>query len=133
MRYFTIEEAQAKVPELRKIFALCAEIRQKAMLRVESLKRLETGPKADPAQTAIERGQVEFLAGCLEHALKSVEGLGATLKGIDPGLVDFPHRLADGSEVYLCWREGEEQITHYHSLSEGFDGRKPLPKRAARH
>jgi hypothetical protein len=29
--------------------------------------------------------------------------------------------------VHLCWRYGEERITHYHELDSGFGGRRPLP------
>jgi hypothetical protein len=28
--------------------------------------------------------------------------------------------------VWLCWKFGEAQIAHYHSLEEGFSGRKPI-------
>ncbi len=41
------------------------------------------------------------------------------------GLVDFLH-LRDGREVNLCWRYGEERITHWHGLNEGYASRKPL-------
>ena len=133
MRHFTIEEARGRIPELETIFALCGEIRGKARTRAEGMKRLESGPSADPAEAAIVRSQIEFLAGCLEQALQGIERMGATLKGLEPGLVDFPHRLADGREVYLCWREGEREITHYHGLTDGFSGRKPLPQRPVRH
>ena len=133
MRYFTVEEAQALVPQLEKIFALCAEIRSKAQARVESIKRLEGLPPGESAQLAIERSQVQFLAQCLEHALQGIDAMGALLKGLDPGLVDFPHRTSDGDEVLLCWQEGEKEITHFHGVDEGFAGRKPLPKHIVRH
>lgn len=134
MRYHTLEEAHARIPELKKVFGLCREIRAKAEARVANLKRLEGGSgSAEQVEAAIERSQVEFLAQCLEHALKSIEAMGAVLKGLDPALVDFPHRLPDGSEVYLCWREGEDEITHYHGLTDGFSGRKPLSRKEVRH
>jgi len=131
MKYFSLEEAQTHIPELEKIFTLCDEIRSKAQARVESLKRLESVP-GESAQTAIERSQVQFLAQCLEHALKGIEEMGAQLKGLDPALVDFPHML-DGEEVLLCWREGEKAITHYHSTEDGYSGRKPLPSKQVKH
>jgi hypothetical protein len=42
-----------------------------------------------------------------------------------PPLLDFP-ALRDGQEVYLCWREGEADITHWHPLHTGIRGRQPL-------
>jgi len=47
------------------------------------------------------------------------------LRDLDRGLVDFPS-LRDGEEVLLCWRLGEEEIGFWHSLHEGFSGRRPL-------
>ena len=47
------------------------------------------------------------------------------MKDIDEGLVDFP-ALRDGEEILLCWRLGEDEITHWHGLEEGFAGRKRL-------
>jgi hypothetical protein len=44
--------------------------------------------------------------------------------------VDFPCRW-QGGEIYLCWREGEKRIEHFHGVEEGFAGRKPLPKSLA--
>ena len=133
MRYFTVDEARAKLPEVKKVLDLCKDIRRRAQGHVETLKRLENSVQGNPAESAIERGQVEFLAGCLEHALKSVEELGVVLKGLDPALIDFPHRLDNGQEVYLCWRDGEDDITQYHSMTEGFSGRLPLPRSSVRH
>jgi hypothetical protein len=28
--------------------------------------------------------------------------------------------------VWLCWRFGEDEISHYHALNEGFTARKPI-------
>ena len=45
--------------------------------------------------------------------------LGGVTKDLGLGLVDFLH-LRDGREVNLCWRYGEERITHWHGLDEGY-------------
>lgn len=62
-----------------------------------------------------------------EMLIKNFARKGVQLKMISPGLVDFPARL-DGEEILLCWREGEETITHYHGWNDGFMGRKWLPE-----
>jgi hypothetical protein len=31
--------------------------------------------------------------------------------------------------ILLCWKLGEEKITHWHSTTEGFAGRKPIDAR----
>jgi hypothetical protein len=51
---------------------------------------------------------------------------GVMIKGLEEGLVDFPHLRADGEEVYLCWKVGEERLAYWHSLDEGFAGRRSL-------
>jgi hypothetical protein len=39
--------------------------------------------------------------------------------------VDFYGRR-DGEVVYLCWRDGEDRVAHWHTLGSGFAGRRPL-------
>jgi hypothetical protein len=51
---------------------------------------------------------------------------GILIKSIDEGLIDFPHIRSDGEEVYLCWKYGEEKILFWHSIRDGFSGRKSL-------
>lgn len=63
----------------------------------------------------------------MNDSFKKIADLGAFPKGIDPALVDFPHRLS-GKDVYLCWKLGDKRITHYHGVDEGFAGRRPLDK-----
>lgn len=128
MKHFTIEEAEALIPELERVFASVAELVARAELKASELRRRERDGDADQAATAIERAQLQFLARGIDEWLSKVSALGAVPKGIDPALVDFPHRH-EGREVYLCWRLGDKRLTHYHGVDEGFSGRKPLPKR----
>ena len=51
---------------------------------------------------------------------------GIILKGIEEGLVDFPAIREDGEEVFLCWKEGEENVNFWHSLTAGYRGRRPI-------
>ena len=47
------------------------------------------------------------------------------LRDLDRGLVDFP-ALRDGREVYLCWVDGEADISFWHELDAGYAGRQEL-------
>lgn len=47
-----------------------------------------------------------------------------SVKGIDEGLIDFPHIRDNGERVYLCYKLGEADIMFWHSLESGFAGRK---------
>ena len=60
-----------------------------------------------------------------QEILDRIAARGCHLKGLDPGLVDFPH-LREGREVYLCWRMGESKIRYWHEIEAGFDGRQAL-------
>ena len=39
---------------------------------------------------------------------------------------------SEGRIVLLCWKLGEQSITHWHTSSEGFAGRKPVDERIAK-
>ena len=47
------------------------------------------------------------------------------LRGVERALVDFP-AMRGGRKVYLCWLVGEKEISHWHEVDAGFDGRQPL-------
>ncbi|HMQ69165.1 MAG TPA: DUF2203 domain-containing protein [Ignavibacteria bacterium] len=51
---------------------------------------------------------------------------GILIKGIDNGLIDFPHIRENGEEVYLCFLLGEESIGYWHYIEDGFGGRRSI-------
>ena len=128
MKLFTVEEADALIPQLEEIYAAVAELTATAELKAASLRRREDEGKDDPATSAIERSQLQFLAQGINDWMQKIVDLGAAPKGIDPALVDFPSRV-EGREAYLCWKLGEKRVAFYHPVGEGFATRKPLPKR----
>ena len=54
-----------------------------------------------------------------------VQKWGGVVKDPQTGLVDFYGRV-DGKLVWLCWRYGEDSLSHYHDLEAGFSARRPL-------
>ncbi len=58
--------------------------------------------------------------------LHEIQEMGIHVKDLDKGLCDFPYFM-EGRIVYLCWRLGEEEITWWHEVDVGFQGRQPLP------
>jgi hypothetical protein len=56
----------------------------------------------------------------------SLEQRGVVVKGIDQGLIDFPHLRSNGEEVYLCWKVGENDIEYWHRIPDGYAGRKSI-------
>ena len=132
-RLFSLREANALLPTLQAHFTR-ARVQRDELLAVqkqlaESGRQLE-GPQmqvdagAPPAVQALQARAVAAI-GRLRDILRDVSELGVEVKAAD-GLVDFRSKL-HGKVVYLCWKFGEEGITHYHELETGFAGRKLLP------
>ncbi len=62
----------------------------------------------------------------LIKCLKIITDSGVIIKGMDNGLIDFPHLRNNGAEVYLCYLYGEGDILYWHTLTDGFQGRKSI-------
>ena len=65
----------------------------------------------------------------MEHLIediKSISAEGVVIKGIDTGLIDFPHVRYNGEEVYLCWKLGEKNLGYWHTISGGYSGRRKI-------
>lgn len=124
MTYFTVEEANALLPELE-----------------PRLERLQS------AWQRLSRSRHRFIATCVKHPHDDFGGgwlgtvaadsitaentlIGIIARGIvvrDPatGLVDFP-AMRNGQEVQLCWRLGEPSVAHWHTVDGGFGARRRL-------
>ena len=61
----------------------------------------------------------------LDALIHSIQDMGAIIKDINTGLLDFP-ALKDGREVYLCWQYGEGDIAFWHEIEDGFAGRQSI-------
>ena len=71
------------------------------------------------------RARRDTSSTALKAALEGIVELGAQVKDLDIGLIDFL-TLFDDREVYLCWKLGETGIRYWHSTEDGFRGRKPI-------
>lgn len=118
-RIFTKEEADALLPELRRVLG---EMRQ---AKAELLLAQSRLPEARGVEKRALEEEIRFLMGTLEADARYLASLGVFLKDLDRGLVDFPARLG-GEVVFLCWQEGEAEVGHYHPLSGSFKDRLPL-------
>ena len=129
-RYFTPEEANELLPEIRPLaeemvgsrrLLAGAEARRAAVLERISGNGGDLAP-SDLAELAEE---VEAHATELARCVRELSALGVQVKDLDRGLVDFP-ALRDGDEVLLCWQLGEEEVAYWHGVDDGFAGRQPL-------
>ena len=131
-RYFTAEEANELLPEVR----LAAEelVEHRLAARAVAAKRAQlvtriagNGGDFDPQEPRELEEDFERETAAMAEAVERLQGLGVIVKDADRGLVDFPALRESGEEVLLCWQVGEDEIAYWHGLEEGFAGRKPLP------
>lgn len=131
-RVFTLEAANELVPKLGELVGRQLQRRSEIEAVLVRLgQRLGDVPDrivldpSDPADVrALKRELVERIE-VYRAGWREVEDLGAVLKDPRQGLVDF-YGTVDGKLVWLCWKYGETEITHYHALEEGFAARKPI-------
>lgn len=131
-RYFGPEEVERLIPRL----TACMERVQSAQASGREAQEwldaeqqritLSGGGVVDQAAWRGRRQRVEQSTRTMQQGIEEIQGLGGVIKDLGLGLVDFLH-LRDGREVNLCWRYGEQRITHWHGLNEGYAARKPLP------
>jgi hypothetical protein len=130
-RHFEPDEVERLIPRLAEIMgrvmtAHAETAAARAWLESEQRRISETGGGiVDQAAWRAARERMERGGATVQEGLRAIQQLGGVTKDLEIGLVDFPH-LRDGREVNLCWRYGEERITHWHGLAEGYARRKPL-------
>ena len=133
VRFFSLREANALIATLQEQFDRARELRDELSAVQSQLAaaghpldepQVEVDKTAPPDVQRLQRAASRILDE-MRGVLRGVAELGVEVKAAD-GLVDFRTRL-HGRTVLLCWRYGEERITHYHELETGFSGRRPLP------
>ena len=125
MKIFTVQEANALLPEVRVIVGKIQHAhRQVARYRDEAKKAAEA---AEQGGGGINEGVAYAISLTeLTTQISALEALGVQLKDFERGLVDFPS-LRDGRVVLLCWQLGEgDELEWWHDVDAGFAGRTPL-------
>jgi hypothetical protein len=131
---FTPSEANALLPQLKedlvRLQALVGQVEKEYMelqkiraIHEQSSLRSEGG--GDPFFEVESR--IDFMKMETELLISNFSRKGVLLKMISPGLIDFP-AILDGESILICWKEGEETVSHYHGWNDGFAGRKSLPE-----
>jgi hypothetical protein len=129
-RHFSREEANALLDRIRplaeELVAHRAALVAAQRARVELTMRVAgNGSGFDAGELAeLDETIATELAG-VARCVNAIHELGAVVKDPESGLVDFPAQI-DGEEAFLCWQLGEDEISYWHGLDEGFAGRKPL-------
>jgi hypothetical protein len=136
-RTFSLQDAQILLPTLESL--LRTAINSKKLIEevdaeMQDLAHrifLNGGTLVNVVAVARRRAERERAVQHAKDAVAEIHATGVQVKDIDIGLLDFPCRV-EGEIVLLCWKLGEEKITHWHSSQEGFAGRKPIDERIER-
>jgi hypothetical protein len=130
-RYFTVDEANESLAEVRPLTEELVAHRRALVDLQERQSALTTriagnGGDVDPSELhGVQERLDEEVAG-IARCVARIHEVGALVKDLEAGLVDFPAKR-EGEDVLLCWRLGEDEIAYWHTLDEGFSGRRPLP------
>jgi hypothetical protein len=136
-RTFTLDEAQDLLPVLESLLRNAIESKKQIELVDSELQSIahkifmNGGMSVNVVQLARRKLQREKAMQRIKDAMAEIDAMGVQVKDLDIGLLDFPCEV-DGQVVLLCWRLGEKGITHWHGVSEGFAGRKPVDDRITR-
>jgi hypothetical protein len=130
---FSLDEANALVPKLELIMERMQRRGIELREAIEALARDGGEPmiNVEVSDLLERRPELQGLVDELEQLIREIEACGGQFKGLELGLVDFPSEI-EGQIGLLCWQYGEKEITHWHPLESGFDGRQPLPKAVRR-
>ncbi len=125
-RLFTRAEAERTLPLVRRIVHdLMQEhpVWRRAIAQYEILAAGTVASEGEPEEVAAARVRVEQCAARIDACLREIDLVGCMFRGFEEGLVDFRSMRGD-RVVLLCWRYGEERITHWHDVGAGYAGRR---------
>lgn len=136
-RTFTLSEAQTLLPVLESLLRKAQRSGTRAAeieIDLEQLRQrifLLGGMHIDVNAAARRRAERDKALKDTKDTLEEIDAIGVQVKDLDKGLLDFPC-VMDGQTVLLCWKLGEKEIGYWHTMEEGFAGRKPIDARFGR-
>jgi hypothetical protein len=126
MKIFTVQEANALLPNVRIILAKIQRAHRKLSRYRDEAKKASEAAEQDGGGGIAQGAAYASVLTELTLQLAELESLGVQLKDFERGLVDFPS-LRDGRVVLLCWQLGEgDELEWWHDVDAGFAGRTPL-------
>ncbi len=135
-RVYTVDEANSLIPTMEEVFRSIDLFKSKIRdsgRKMEVLKLLWDDTvtnleNPDHQDFVSHRSSIENDVSEIERLIKDEiirRGIRFPVGGIESGLVDFPS-VYEGRWVYLCWRNGEEELRYWHETDSGFPGRQQI-------
>ncbi len=123
MRYFTLDEANALLPELEPLVGRLLELRARVTHESRSMGEVLSDLRSNVGGPGASRLVKEFEE--IELLIRRIQSYGCVVKSLEAGLLDFLCER-DGRDVFLCWRYGEPSIQFFHELHLGYSGRQAV-------
>ncbi len=126
LKLFTLEEAEALLPELTRLLNETRRTREEIQ-RLEVDIDLQELLQDDGASARMEALVAEYnrsVSGFYD-LIEKIHAHGCFLKDVEMGLIDF-YSMREGKVVYLCWKMGEDRIRFWHEVGKGFGAREVL-------
>jgi len=122
-KLFSLDEANALVPTLNEAFGAIRAERDALETVLPDIRRA-AARRREGGGSAYGQRYVEALDR-IAAEVDGVTSLGVLVKDVDQGLCDFPCQ-SGGRLVLLCWQYPETEVEWWHSVDEGFRGRRPV-------
>jgi hypothetical protein len=121
-RHYTLDEARAELPWVIGELAAMRDAGER-LTDADAREALSDAAPNNGGGTPGKQVGEAFLE--LQIGLARLAEREIVLRDLDRGLVDFPS-IRGAQEVYLCWVDGEEDISFWHELDAGYAGRQGL-------
>lgn len=121
-KHFTLDEARTHLSRLKFEIAEILDLKSKLDAEGFNIYTRKYRPGFNP--DTLNEFPDQFLQ--ILDLLQAINDTGIIVKAIEEKLVDFPALRKNGEEVFLCWKDGEEDIEFWHSLHAGYRGRRPI-------
>ena len=124
-KYLSLEQVERRMPKIARLLEEL-QVLHEALELLDSIE-LEIDEEDFENFSQVTRFNKEFhkLSYQFFKKLEQLEGLGCVLKDLDQGIVDFFSRF-EGREVFLCWKQGEPAVAHWHEIEEVFEDRRKI-------
>lgn len=128
IKLYSVDEAERTLPLVKRIVRDIMKHYDDHENRLIERKKLPLTPAS--GSTAEERAfQLEREMDVSREEVMRCQGelaaMGIELKDYHTGLLDFYSRY-DGRIVFLCWKNDEDSLSHWHDLQAGFQGRQSI-------
>ncbi|QHA91952.1 DUF2203 domain-containing protein [Bacillus sp. N1-1] len=130
-KYFTLEEANNLLPMIKRELAGLKRLKAQFNEHYDQIEQHKKTllyrhkTKVDEDILFKKEARMEFMELEAQTFINNIMALGVEIKGVDEGLIDFP-AVINGKKVLLCWKEGESEVSFFHSDLGGFSQREPI-------